>query len=713
MSQENEIRSAILQRLSQIPTGGEGQPPPGIVHAEDFSRILQSLGLQFGNPVVDKIMVQCELDDSGWCNYRNFANEFHQSNQPQHQQQQRQQQQQPQSTSSPSKPYHFSQAAPSTPSVPSQNTARAIQQEQNNSQQPPQQQQQPPPQRQPQRQEQQQQAQVPPPRAPQARATPQRQRPPPANSLAHLQSPDSAVRSQSSLVRSLSSELSALYRTFDSGACGVAVLKRSLFDMGLEETPELRRLLRATPCEFSLKQLLQALTVKRIGREIQAPAGSLVKRVEGTIFAEGDVDGGDGFSGVRRGAPKMGVTHSGLDVVTWSDPKSMQDTKETGSDALNGVGHRARGQYASKVYHSDDVKDAMRRASYNAVGGAWQTTSRRQGGEAFPQRSVGNVTSSGPSTQLKPKVYDAIRLLDSSQITADDFVQRLMSLSIPIPVALERLLAKHRSNGCATFQDFVSALQPYFNDIDRQYASTQPSQEQTRAQSAGQRRGAGGSSNIGYRPSQQQYQQQSSSEAPPMALQNHGDILTWSGPRSGLEKNAQLMGAPRHKAAPHLKETSYLTSHGHPHHVVDNGGAGGDGGRHKGGGRGGAHLHEQVYGSHDIIGWHGEGMQGPGASRAPQTLGGMAGSSGKMHGAAIKLYGGTTPFGTDVDLGDGLDKSYAGGNETRKGGVRGQRGHTGAWMVQSAVSNGGGRKSGGSFRGVQAPFGTDADVRKH
>lgn len=106
-------------------------------------------------------------------------------------------------------------------------------------------------------------------------------------------------------------------------------------------------------------------------------------------------------------------------------------------------------------------------------------------------------------------------------------------------------------------------------------------------------------------------------------------------------------------------------------------------------------------------------MQGPGASRAPQTLNGMAGSSGKMHGAAIKLYGGTTPFGTDVDLGDGLDKSYAGGNETRKGGVRGQRGHTGAWMVQSAVSNGGGRKSGGSFRGVQAPFGTDADVRKH
>ena len=50
-----EIRQAVLDRLSTVPTGGEGQPPRGIVHSEDFSKILQSLGLQFGHPVVDGI----------------------------------------------------------------------------------------------------------------------------------------------------------------------------------------------------------------------------------------------------------------------------------------------------------------------------------------------------------------------------------------------------------------------------------------------------------------------------------------------------------------------------------------------------------------------------------------------------------------------------------------------------------------------------------
>jgi hypothetical protein len=284
-------------------------------------------------------------------------------------------------------------------------------------------------------------------------------------------------------------------------------------------------------------------------------------------------------------------------------------------------------------------------------------------------------------------VYKAIRLLDSSSITSDDFVQRLMAMSIPIPVTLQRLLAQHQSHGCATFQDFVSALQPYFNEIDRNHASMASNIA---------RQPAGGGGNIGYHQRQQQQQQQQQNA--PMALQNHGDILTWSGPRSGLENKAQMIGAPRHKAAPHLKETSGLFVSGiYP----DKGGSNSGGG---GGGRGGAHLHEQVYGSHDIIGWH----DGSGSQQG-QTLGGMPGSSGKMHGNALKLYGGTTPYGTDVDLGDGLDKSYGIGKQTRKGGVRGQREHTGAWMTQRATSGGGQNQS---FRGVQAPFGTDIDVRK-
>ena len=76
MSSELGIRSEVLRRLRQIPAGGgNGQPPVGIAHAEDFSAILRDLGLEFGHPVVDKIMVACSLDNNGWVDYRGFARE--------------------------------------------------------------------------------------------------------------------------------------------------------------------------------------------------------------------------------------------------------------------------------------------------------------------------------------------------------------------------------------------------------------------------------------------------------------------------------------------------------------------------------------------------------------------------------------------------------------------------------------------------------------
>jgi hypothetical protein len=727
-NEENAIRLAVFDRLCSMPTGGEGQPPQGIVHAEDFSKVLQSLGLEFGHPVVDKIMTQCEMDEQGWVDYRAFGNDVNQ----QRQQQQQQQQQQPPPTRQPSssgqsKPYHFGQPAPSTPqsTTPSQNTTRAIQQEQQHEQQRQQQSAPGTPSRQPPPQQQQRhQQQQPPPRAPQSTAynpaalanTPNAL-PPPAfrndaspnrrGSTVSMRSPDSAVRSQSNLVRSLTSQLSALYRKFDNGLCGVDVLRESLSRMGLEETPELRRLLRATPCEFSLKQLLQALTVKRVGHEITAPAGSLTQRTEGAIFSEGDMEGGEGFSGVRRGAPKMGVTHSGLDVVTWRDPKSLQDTQNTGSDALSGVGHRARGAYAAKVYHSDSVSTALRRGSYQP-GSSWETTSRLQSSEAFPNNAVGRTpprssrssrasngrqstqpvdVSGGPSVALKPQVYGAIRALDSSTITSDQFVQRLVELNVPISLSLERLLAKHRSNGEATFQDFVSSLQPYFNQIDRNYHA--------------QRIANGGHQQQQQQHHQQQQQQQqpSSNGKAPLAMQTHGDILTWSGPKSGLERKAQTIGGARHNFAPHLKETPGLFSHGHQ--------TSNEGGHASG--RGGAHLHEQNFGSNDIIAWYeGDNRSRNTSSHHNQTLDGMVGNSGKQHYSTDKkMYGGSTPFGTDVDLGQGLDKNYGQGKQTRKGNVRAQRPHTGTWMTQQP-----GPAVQPRFRGVQAPFGTDIDVKR-
>ena len=86
----------------------------------------------------------------------------------------------------------------------------------------------------------------------------------------------------------------------------------------------------------------------------------------------------------------------------------------------------------------------------------------------------------------------------------------------------------------------------------------------------------------------------------------------------------------------------------------------------------------------------------------------MVGNSGKQHySLERKLYGGATPFGTDVDLGEGLDKNYGHGKQTRKGNVRYQREHTGTWMTQKAQP-----VAQPKFRGVEAPFGTDIDVRK-
>ena len=84
------------------------------------------------------------------------------------------------------------------------------------------------------------------------------------------------------------------------------------------------------------------------------------------------------------------------------------------------------------------------------------------------------------------------------------------------------------------------------------------------------------------------------------------------------------------------------------------------------------------------------------------------------------LSGGNTPYGTDVDLSDGLDRGYgSNGQQSRKGLVRSQRSITGAWMAQMeaaprrAPRGGGGPAARPShFRGVQAPFGTDVDVRR-
>ena len=76
--------------------------------------------------------------------------------------------------------------------------------------------------------------------------------------------------------------------------------------MGLEETPELRKLLRQTPCEFSFTQLLKALNAKHVGTQISAPAGTLVRRAEGNIFGDEGMDAGEGASGLAEERQSLG-----------------------------------------------------------------------------------------------------------------------------------------------------------------------------------------------------------------------------------------------------------------------------------------------------------------------------------------------------------------------------------------------------------------------
>ena len=90
----------------------------------------------------------------------------------------------------------------------------------------------------------------------------------------------------------------------------------------------------------------------------------------------------------------------------------------------------------------------------------------------------------------------------------------------------------------------------------------------------------------------------------------------------------------------------------------------------------------------------------------------LGGGQGKLHYTmATKLFGGTTPYGTDVDLGEGLDKTYGAGRNTRKGAVMSRnRESTGAWLVQPPAPTP--RVNGARYGAPRAPFGTELDVKR-
>lgn len=59
-AEERDIRAAFLQSLRQADVSGAGTVSPA-----EFQAALNGLGLRFGNPIVDRIMLQCKITPDG------------------------------------------------------------------------------------------------------------------------------------------------------------------------------------------------------------------------------------------------------------------------------------------------------------------------------------------------------------------------------------------------------------------------------------------------------------------------------------------------------------------------------------------------------------------------------------------------------------------------------------------------------------------------
>lgn len=58
--EERDIRAAFLHSLRQADVSGAGTVSPA-----EFQAALNGLGLRFGNPIVDRIMLQCKITPDG------------------------------------------------------------------------------------------------------------------------------------------------------------------------------------------------------------------------------------------------------------------------------------------------------------------------------------------------------------------------------------------------------------------------------------------------------------------------------------------------------------------------------------------------------------------------------------------------------------------------------------------------------------------------
>ena len=440
---------------------------------------------------------------------------------------------------------------------------------------------------------------------------------------------------QKKTVRQNSSTIADLYSRFDNGLCSVEAFRQSLLSVGVVETPALTRHLRTTPCEFKYKDLMDALKSSEAAVTHDRVAGARFDRADGTILSARRTGG----RSPRRGAQKLGVNYSGMDVVTWRD----EGNAAAGAVPAGGAGSpgrprsngsfsgKARGEFYQPDNASNSVKSALFRDQYNPTE-AWASATQLQQNQGLGQEPVvGRANVGGKVTALRDAVYNAVRELDRGNITTNQFYRRMDAINIDLPVQMQRLVAKQKANGSAVFRECVQAMTPFFAKLERQEAArmmappapASPHQQGVPVRQEANRRPRGDSESYVNKLN---------------ATKSHGDILTWSGAPSVQEVDQMNRGLggnfPRRKTAnakPHLRATGSFVDWAQSD----------DQPAHSGKSRSRS-ARDPMASSGDIISW--EKQQAQASQGRP---GAVAAGSERQHN---KMYGGAIPFGTDTDV---------------------------------------------------------------
>jgi hypothetical protein len=625
------MKEDIINALGRVPSERKG-----IVHAQQFEEVIRSLGLEFGHPVVDEVMLGCKQDHDGFVDYTRFVEDFRD----------KMALQQREGRPTPPRPQQPAPAAPS-PEVLAGSVQQAVRDAVNRER---------------------------------FGDTPQKK-----------------------VVNQHATTIADLYSQFDNGLCNVDAFRDSLLQLGVTETPALARLLRTTPCEFKYKDLMNAL--KSAGSTLSdrnRVAGARFDRADGSILS--DKPRSPGGRSPVRGAAKLGVNYSGIDVVTWRND-SGDAASRPGSTQL--FSSKARGEFYKPDNRSNSVKAALFRDQYNPAS-TWASATQRQQHEGLGRDPVvGRANVGGKVTAMRDALYSAVRELDRGTISTEQFYGRMDAIGVEMPVQMQRLVAKQKANGSAVFRECVQAMTPIFERMERDeaaYYSAQELVQEPEVPDVTRERFPSSVSGVGQSDISEQNKQK--------AVKSHGDILTWTHAPNDHEVRSQTHGLagnfPRKRSnntpREHMRATGSFVEWDDA--VADSAKHGGKSHRPK-------DTRDPMASSGNIISWH-KDLDG-----APVDVP----KSARM--AQDKLFGGGTPYGTDDDVaanpvprtsyqqsGPAFVANGVGqisSRSRRKANVEARHAtQSGTWFMpqtsEQPVS------APGSARRRPTPFGTDADL---